>query len=377
MLGEILLKYSIPGGILATLVCILMVGNLLAETSAEAQKENVIGYCRPGTSETGGARNLLLVYSRPSKERPRNWTKETFRPYVTYLDKNLSPKDSFFDSFLFLPTVWGGESSFQGDENPSRAIDWERYLDGLFDPRYQLSALDTAIEEARKIINYPKTVPVFIAIPFPSKKQTQFGNPDGIAGNLDFGDPQEGLENREKAVSWYIHSVLKRWKQSKFRHLKLVGFYWFEEKAPEIDFPLLRSAAGEIHSEKLNFLWIPWYCAPGYQKWKELGFDSCIMQPNLSFTEIPPEEYEKRIQSTATEARKYGMGIEIELGNPAADEVVRNKYMVYLKEGDKWGYRKGAFLGYYQNITLLGQCAQSSDPLQRELYDATYRFIRK
>lgn len=342
----------------------------------EIDSSKIPGWARQGGKQGAGARNILLVYTMASESKMHHKGFEFFLPYVTYVDRDLKPKEPFFDTFLFLPTVSNDEVSFEDYDPSSRLIDWQTYIKLIYNPEYQLAALDHTIAFAKETVHYPGKARVFIGIPYPSTKQRNFGALPNSDQSLNFGDPEKGLENRRQAVQWYIDEVLKRWKESDFKYLDLVGFYWFQESAKEPDFSLIQSVSTELHQKNLKFLWIPWFKATGYNRWKELGFDLCILQPNLSFNKFPPEKYEERLQEASDLARQYGMGLEMEIGSPLDSREVQDKYKVYLNMGFKLGYNKEAVLGYYQDHSYLGTAARSKDPEIRELYDATYRFIK-
>jgi hypothetical protein len=334
------------------------------------------GWLRQGSSETAWARNILLVYSRGSSKRPSNYGVDHFLPYVMYVDRDMKPVDVFFDSFLFLPSVSNGEITFENSDRPSRLVDWQDYLDQIFHPKYQLIALDQTIELAQKTVHHRGMAPVFIGIPYPSDRQKAFGTLPGDSRLLNFKDPQTGLESRKQAVDLYLNQVCSRWKAAHYQHLNLVGFYWFQEDVSEPDYELVKYVSSEVHKRGYKFLWIPWFKAHGYTKWKEFGFDLCIMQPNLAFNKLSPDQYEKRIQDAADLTAQYGMGLEIELGTRVEHEDTRIRYNTYLDMGKKLGYRDEALLGYYLEFDLLGEAATSKKPEVREIYDATYRFVR-
>ena len=93
----------------------------------------------------------------------------------------------------------------------------------------------------------------------------------------------------DKRICWYIDELMKRFKQAKYKHLKLSGFYWLAE---DIDFTkdLSVPLSKYIHSMNKTFCWIPYWQAKGYNQWKELGFDIAYQQPNHFFKASIPDK---------------------------------------------------------------------------------------
>lgn len=129
------------------------------------------------------------------------------------------------------------------------------------------------------------------------------------------GEPMDfsRQEDQVKATRWYIDELMKRFKQAKYKHLKLSGFYWLAE---DIDFTkdLSVPLSKYIHSMNKTFCWIPYWQAKGYNQWKELGFDIAYQQPNHFFkASIPDKRLEEACQSAAT----LNMGMELEFDERA------------------------------------------------------------
>lgn len=348
-----------------------MVVQVLLMTAAIAVNA---GQC--AKQETTKVHHILLAYTKPVLKCPAKADVAYYLPYVAYIDKSFKPRDTMFDSFLFLPTTWNDRLSFENSEYPAGAADWQVYLDQIFDPTYQIASLDQTIDLLQKTGIHSGKTPVLVAIPYPSPHRRDFGDPAGLGRSLNFGDEKRGLADRKAAVKWCMDEILMRWKQRGYKHLELVGIYWFQETAPESDYDLIRYTAGLAHHNGLKLYWIPYYQAQGHNKWKEAGFDIVMMQPNLTFSQIPPEKYGEHLKSVADETHDFGMGMEIEMGSPMTNEVVRDKYHAYLDLGKSLGYQHDRILGYYQGVNQLNIAAFSRDPKIRELYDATYRFIK-
>ncbi|MBE3576214.1 MAG: DUF4855 domain-containing protein [Limnochordales bacterium] len=353
------------------------------------------GWLPPGAPQAAGARHIALIYSSGDPARPSNLDLAHFLPYVAYIDRCWQIRDTMFDTLLFLPI---GKLSTGRDygtvDKPSLLTDWQGYLDELFRPNFQLAAADRAVAlawqrldslvlreaeaepGAAAALRHPERVKVIIAVPFPSPRASNFGTLPGDSEPLNFADPIHGQAARERALRWYIDEVLARWRAAGFPHLELIGLYWFRETVEPYDRAIVQNTAAYIHALGYRFFWIPYYQARGFTEWDRLGFDVAMMQPNLSFAPIPPEQAEARLAMAAQLAQRYGMGLEIELHWTLTDPAERAKYLAYLEAGRKLGYMTGAVLSYYQSVDSLAKAMASSDPDIRALYDESYRFIK-
>jgi len=336
-------------------------------------------YCPPQSRQSDGMRDIMLVYATPGNWRPQN-----FLPYVAYVDRAGKPCDWFYDAFLFL--MYGGAPSGQAYiDGATNRRDWEFYLDEEFAAGREFAALDqTVADAARQLGGTAPVVPVIAMIPYPSGKQKAFGDVDGDGMTEDFSADA----NRAKAVAWFLRSFLERWDKAGFRHLKLWGFYWMNEGIAPPDEAIVRTTARDIHALGYKFHWIPWFKAPGVEKWRELGFDLAIMQPNYAF--IPPAGQlrvpdENRLTTAANICRRLGLGVEMELNmgidmeaNQAALVESRDRInlQLYLDHGDDAldGYQSGAVRAYYQGYNAIAGLCYSRDPALRQLYDDLYRF---
>lgn len=348
---------------------------LSALGSAPARSE----YCPPQSRQSDGMRDIMLVYAEPGHWRPAN-----FLPYVAYVDPAGQPRDWFYDAFLFL--MYGGAPSKQTYiDGATNRRDWEYYLDEEFSPDRELAALDQTVRDAAKRMGTkPPKVPVIAMIPYPSLKQKDFGDADGDGASESLATD----DGRRKAVAWFLRTFLERWNKASFQHLKLWGFYWMNEGISAPDEAIVRLTAGEIHALGYKFHWIPWFNAPGVEKWRELGFDLTIMQPNYAF--MPPAGLrrvpdENRLTAAANICRRLGMGVEMELNmgldmearkSAGVDPRDRINLRLYLDHGDDTldGYQRGAVRAYFQGYNAIAGLSASSDPELRGLYDDLYRF---
>ena len=330
-------------------------------------------YCPPDSELSGGMRDIMLAYISPG-----HWARDDFVPYVAYLDRanEGKPRDWFYDSFLFL--MFGGAPSggayYNGTANKA---DWEHYLDLLFSPDHNLAALDACIEDVGERLDAPDRVcPVIIMAPYLSRKLDGFGDVDG-----DGQEEKPSVDaDRIKAFRWAVDSILERWARGLYPHLRLWGFYWMNEGISRADDAVVRATADHVHSKGLGFHWIPWFRAPGYDRWRELGFDFVVMQPNYAFAGIPagavvPDE--DRLTQNSNSARALGLGVEMELPyRTATDPAARLRLRLYLNHGvdDLDGCMREAVRAYYQGYDDVAKLYRSENPDCNQLYDDLYRF---
>ncbi|MBQ6906054.1 MAG: DUF4855 domain-containing protein [Clostridia bacterium] len=323
-----------------------------------------------------GVHDIMLAYNCLYKNPQAGLlTKEMFLPYVAYYNKNGRMSDTFFDSFLFLPFVSAAPSGgfyYDNRQSPGNFSDWQYYVDNTFAPDYNVFALNAAVAEMKAELKLPSDykVNVFFSILFPTFTQRDFGDVDGSGRSLDFNS----IEDRKTAIRWLIDEQLRRFKEADLDELNLLGYYWFHEEvnySDKTDLELIKYTTDYVRSLGYSTIWIPWYQAPGFQDWKEFGFEVACMQPNYAFTKNPAEV----VYANARTTKKLGMCVEIEIGGLSTEAVA--KYRMYLKAGAQTGYMNALHM-YYQNGgpgEFYNAC-HSSDKVKNQVYHDTYRFVK-
>ncbi|MDI3311526.1 MAG: DUF4855 domain-containing protein, partial [Thermoanaerobacterium sp.] len=273
--------------IIATLVVSLMI--IISVLPANA-------YVPKGTDSSNGAKNILLVYAgyyNPANYNGREvgvWDKDKFMPYVTHFDENGKPDDFFFDTFLFLgtSTPYGGNTGRYypfGSGHPGQMKDWQWFLDRVFTENQQLDALNQAVEEADQQLNQnDHKVLVYMMLPFPDPQSTDFGDIDNSGTSLNLSS----LDNREKAIKWYIDQFISRFNNADYKYLKLGGFYWMQEDLDTTvqgEAESVKYASDYLHGFGLKLGWIPYAGAELKAEGNKYGFDWTIIQPNHYFNE--------------------------------------------------------------------------------------------
>ena len=330
--------------------------------------EAALGYLPPSETVLKGAEDLCLLYQRADRNV---YTVDTLLPYLAYVE-NGEIKDTMFDSFLFLMS--GSLPSGRNPLGEGNMKDMQWTIDNMFEEGVNMLALEEAAGMVKDALNlgsdfkYGVVVTIYDLDP----DGTNFGDIDGD-GKVDGTNT---VEKRLKAFEWYMKTFEEKFAEYNFQNIEFVGYYWYREGVyPEDGQPdLIRATADLARARGYSLSWIPWYCAPGASNWRDYSFDMVCMQPGYVFdTNVP----EGRIQQAAYLIRSYGTGIEIEIGTTAMqNEVLRNRYLEYLAGGVTYGYMENCMHMYYQELTVYYECAISSDPKVRMLYDYTYQFIK-
>lgn len=321
-------------------------------------------YCT--AQELGGAKDVLLAYFCAENRAPVDAS--VFKPFVGYLDENGRAKDTLFDGYLFLPFV-----AFLYDRSQKRPLDkekWQYYMDQQFLEGKNLDALEEAADEVSAELGKDLKLKIFFSIFYPVPEQHTFGTVGGK--NLDF----RILEDRIAALNWFVDEQERRFREKKYRHLELAGYYWFTEEIDYEDEQLLRMirvVTDRVREKGLITTWIPYYGASGFDDWRNLGFDMACYQPNYAFRQDIPEQ---RLFDAARTAKELGMCIELEVGGTAQWNIQHTRN--YYAAGAVTGFMKDAAHMYYQDG--LPGCFHaaylSKDPELHSMYDDTYRFIK-
>ncbi|MDI3312500.1 MAG: DUF4855 domain-containing protein, partial [Thermoanaerobacterium sp.] len=342
-------------------------------------------YMLPGIDSSNGAKNILLVYTgyyNPANYNDEEigvWDKNKFMPYVAHLDENGKPDDFFFDTFLFLgiSTPYGGNMgryySFVSG-HPGQMRDWQWFLDRVFTKNQQLEALNQAVEEANQQLNQEDhKVLVYMMLPFPDPQSTDFGDIDNSGTSLNLSL----LDDRKKAIKWYIGQFINRFNEANYKYLKLGGFYWMQEDLDtnvpgEVE--SVRYTSDYLHELGLKLGWIPWAGAELKAEGNKYGFDWTIIQPNHYFNEGSTYE---TIKNTAKLADSSNEGVEIEFDQRVlTDQWHRQALTDYLVGGVEFGYMKNSLLAYYQDVYGLYEIYNSKDPIGKQIYNDIYYFSK-
>jgi len=328
-------------------------------------------YLAPGTPEVGGVKHLCLIYHGMRSRVP--WTKDNVLPYVAYVDGDGKPTDWLFDSFLLIEfaTDGGAWLHHYREAGPhATAVDWKWLCDAWFRSDAGLAGLEEAVAAVGEALGSPEhRVNVVLSLPIPASQERSFGPLPGQERVLDFSNE----DDRRLALDWYLGRALEQWKARGYRHLNLAGFYWLAETIPPGDEALVRWTADRVHRLGHKLYWVPYFGAQGLARWREMGIDAAMMQPNYFFMDEPDL---RRLLSSAKVARQSGCGIEIEFdGRAMTSDDHRLRFYAYLDAAVKYGWMGGAVLGYYEGGSAVKTFSETPG-VGRELYEALFRFVK-
>lgn len=323
-----------------------------------------------GDAGSGGAclqdpdiQNILLIPTGSQSDQQILTSNEAL-PLVAYVSPQGKINGRMFDTMLFLP--YG--------KLPCTRDSWTAYLEDLFTPGQQLSALEDTVAQVNTAAGENKKEQVILALPYPDPNQTAFDS------QLSFSEKLVGKEqaakNRLEAVQWYYNKLMEKWNNAGFTQLTLKGIYWYGETIysnyQESD--LVQKTALMIRNSGQNFFWIPYYGAQGYADWESYGFTHVYLQPNFYAAPAPPAD---RMDWAAESARKYGTGIEIEMDDRVF--TLPEFYALFYQELNKaheLGLDQNTAKAYYIGLkgTII-DAATSGYPEVRKIYDDLYRFM--
>lgn len=352
---------------------------------------------------------MAICYGGHSARNPYLWTPERFGKTVTYVDEQ-GVEHWLFGNMLMME-IWTDDYkvtySIANDSRASSTQEhWQELIDYWFDGEHGLSALDRSIEAAAMRIGAP-----------PSKRGIVFSLPDpvyfenytdamkGVNRNTVYWGSIDGrqmdfsrAEDRVAAYIWMVDKVRRSFAEAEYSNIELIGFYVISE---ELSYPgsfrheykqhdvTVKALADYCHSVNEGLFWVPYAMAPGCDRWKEYGFDLCIMQPNRYWKD-PQWSWEQICGMI--EKNNLGMELEFEgthgealnssilsrlstggINTYAAENKAR--FREYLDEAVQRGIYGRSPLVLYSGTNALYELAVSDDAHDREMYHQLCRFI--
>jgi hypothetical protein len=313
-------------------------------------------------------RDLALIYQGGAKRI--DWTQDQFEPYVAHKFAD-GTKDWLFDGYLFLDFSDGmGHNLAPGycDENANREI-WEWYLDRLFERGKSLDALDKCISKNKAQIGDPGFKHrIVLTLPTPITDQKDWGELNGK--KLDFSLTADKLA----ASEWFLDQLIERFASAGYENLELVGIYWVDEDLVSThDFP--KYIAPYIHGKGLEFIWIPYFRAPGHERWQDMGFDMAYHQPNHFFH---PELPDNRLDEAVDIALVNGMAMEFECDSKALYGIEGSSYdrmNAYMDAFVRQHVFSTCPIAYYTGSYSFIDMLKNPCPENQKIMDRFARFI--
>lgn len=319
-------------------------------------------------AEIGKVRDLALIYQGGAHRI--DWKEKQIEPYVTHKFAD-GTEDWLFDGYLFLEFKDGrGAQLSPGYDtiNATKEV-WEWYLDRLFEQDKSLDALNKVITKKKALLGDPgfKHKIVLTAV-VPLNGQTDWGELDGK--QLDFNN----TDDQKQAMRWFIDQLTDRFAAAGYDNLDLYGIYWIDEDMVHTnDFP--REIKDYIHDKGLEFVWIPYFKAPGSERWKDLGFDIAYQQPNHFFDTAIPDS---RLDEAIDIALAYNMGVEFETDERALSQdpdSYRDRMVAYIEAFENRGVFEKAPIAYYTGNHLFTDMVDNPSAENQEIMDRLARHI--
>jgi hypothetical protein len=181
-------------------------------------------------------------------------------------------------------------------------------------------------------------------------------------------------DGRRRAVEAYIDNVAQRFAAARYQHLAFVGYYWLNEEIRPADSALVKQTADAVHQRHFQFLWIPYYTAPGASSWRMWGFDYAWLQPNFFFH---PEVPVVRLDTAVSRARAWNLGLELEFNPKMFDQwQFADRLEPYLTVLEGAPDLRAKSVAIYEGVGALIRLARSKDPWHRALYERLMAVLR-
>ena len=336
----------------------------------EAASPEGVGKWRDSDPDVlGGVHDVFLAYY----SKTADWTEETFKSVVSYVDKSGKSVDTMFDGVLFLmsggfPSNSDGSTGGSNRYNKSD-VSWN--IKKLFSDKNNIGALDSVVGKMKTELGLSDDYKEVYFVSIYTPNSTDFGDVDGD-GKSESSNSESG---KEKIAKYLIDEYYKEMANHEYKNLVFGGFYWYNEGISEDSMAIVRFVTDTVHTHGDQVFWIPYYEAEGYSRWAEFGLDVACQQPNYAFHE---DVAISRLDEAAAIAKQYGMCIEIEMDYRAgsSNELFTQKYLDYLAHGAKAGYMTDAIHMYYIGISNFTGSAYTTDTPKRVMYDCTYQFIK-
>ncbi len=208
-----------------------------------------------------------------------------------------------------------------------------------------------------------------LTVPVPIAHQKDWGKIG--TRRLDFDKPDDA----KRACQWYIDQAIRRFKKAGFNNLELTGIYWVAEDSGRTFESLPRQVAQYVHRKGLQFIWIPYFKAKGYDHWRNIGFDIAYHQPNHFFHKELPDS---RIDEACAIARDNGMAMEFECDLRALyqnKDSYYNRMVAYLDGFERNKVFDQSAIAYYTDSHLLLDFIKNPCPENQAIMDRLARHI--
>ncbi len=320
---------------------------------------------------TGRVTDLVLLNYTPTKF----WSKESYLPYLAYLDADGNVKDTLFDTVCLVANMGPNGRVFDVENDMVTIDDWKWYLDRTFvGENSEYNILNETAKQVSFDLNDPDyRVKLVVMMPYPPAGATNFGTLNGKKLDLSVE------EDWKYAVDWYLKEVFNYIK-SKDDYIDFCGFYWINEYPNQME--RIIYANSQISKLGCKSYWIPYFHSAGYLANETLGFDAITLQPNHFFSDSTGNTLgaggTKIVETVAKLGAYADFGVEFEFDLRLDTDVnAYNRFLDYLNTAANMGYQgPGYFRNWYEaGGGVYGVC-YSKAPEIRMLYDNIYEVIK-
>ncbi|HPE96260.1 MAG TPA: DUF4855 domain-containing protein, partial [Bacillota bacterium] len=244
-------------------------GGEIDSTEAAFVKDPDTEWANEYDSGIEGLKDLLLIHAGSSKgindngeyvdygDSYVNTTEEMFLPYVAYVKKDGTIVDTMFDSVLFLSLqgLCPSGGSLCAIDRPTIMSDWTYFAENIFSETSNMRALNNTVKTVKDALGLDDyTLSVCVAIPYPAKRNGDFGDIDGDGESEGCGT----LEERTAVCNWFMDYVLDKFNNGGYDNLKFSGFYWTHESMTTFgstdEQEIVKNAAALAHEKNTNFI---------------------------------------------------------------------------------------------------------------------------
>lgn len=301
-------------------------------------------------------------------------TADKFMSTIAYIEGNVV-KDTMFDAAAFTASHNFHYGYGEGDSRrPLTKADWENMIYNYeFKKGINADAIEEATAKVKELLKLPDDYKfgLYLDMRYPVTSVTDWGYAYGRNLNLSIN------QDRIDSLKWLVDESIKVFNSKGYKHVELLGFYYYQESASASDKDFLVPVTDYVRSKGLKTIWAPFYSASGWSNWKEYGFDSATMQSNYfpGSPGLPNAGGIGRLSDTAIKTKAYGMGLEIELTGVTKAAVTGFKE--YLKNGVISGQMHNVHTYWLESgPPTVKALSESGDAYIRSAYQELYKYIK-
>lgn len=317
------------------------------------------------------AEDIFLISTTQKGVTAEKWK------YIIGYYENGRLRDTLFDGFMIVPElsyVYSHSPECPGYKRLNKS-DWYYYVHSIMlKDGYNLDALEEAMSQLKnelkaekpEICNYKAEV--YLPILRLTKETENWGEVNGR--EIDC----KNNEDRIAALKWLIDEEISAIRAKNYKHIKIGAAYHTAESLSNDadDAYVSRRLTDYIRSLGLTTLWVPYYAANGWNRGREYGFDTIVLQANFfPGTTLPNAGGIERLEATAKNVTENGYLMEMEFCG--SGEVNVSGIKEYFKTAIKYGFME-KFHAWWVGADLQ-QLSESTDEYIHSSYTEMKKYI--